>query len=406
MEDDGDLKVEYSGPFARIPRPMTANSIRSLALAGGLLFMLGSLTIVPLIFNWTELADDNEAGLAVLSAATMAGSVPLLLAGKAKAQTLSWAFPLVVSVGFVLATVNVSFALVLVGPTFAGASLFFPQVILLAFIALRRQWAIVITILCLVGFVLAQWVLDGPVTPIQHFFNVLATAVAVGVLIGGIANRLDDAQTALADINRRLRQFLAPQVADAVAASGESLRPHRGNIAACFVDLRDFTTFTNSVSPDRVVDVLAAYYQAVGSVIDDCGATLGGFDGDGVFAFLGDPTPNEQAAAEAVAMARLIAEQLDTLTVEWSRDAAPLGYGIGMAFGEATIGLVGYEGRFDYTPIGACVNLAARLCADAKHGEIVIDDALRVAANVEHAKERGAVHLKGFGDMATFEVGR
>lgn len=402
--EDGDLKVEYTGPFARVPRPMTADSIRSLALAGGLLFMLGALTIVPLIANWTELADDNEAGLAILCAATMLGSLPLLLAGKASAKTLSWAFPLVVSVGFVLATVNISFALILVGPTFAGASLFFPQVILLAFIALRRAWAIAVTLLCLVGFVLAQWALDGPVTPIQHFFNVLATAVAVGVLIGGIANRLDDAQTALADINRRLRQFLAPQVADAVAASGESLRPHRRDIAVLFVDLRDFTTFTNSVSPDRVVDVLAAYYDAVGSVMDQCGATIGGFDGDGVFCFLGDPEPNENAATEVVVMAQLIAERLDTLTVEWSRDASPLGYGIGLAFGEATIGLVGYEGRFDYTPIGACVNLAARLCADAKHREIVIDDALRKAAKVIRPRRRGDVDLKGFGEVATYGV--
>lgn len=119
-----------------------------------------------------------------------------------------------------------------------------------------------------------------------------------------------------------------------------------------------------------------------------------------LFAFLGDPVPNANAAADALAMAREIAVALDGLTPGWG----DLGYGVGLAFGEATVGLVGFEGRIDYTPVGACVNLAARLCADAQPGEIVIDESLRVTAG--SVTTRSSVDLKGFGAVTTYRLSR
>ena len=261
------------------------------------------------------------------------------------------------------------------------------------------------TVLATASLVVALVTLVDPVAPAQMFFNVVAAAVATSVLIGGLVQRLDIAQARLNDVNRRLRRFLDPQVADAVASDQDLLAPHRVAIAALFVDLRGFALFTNSVEPGRVVDVLAEYYAAVGSLVDKHDGTLGGFDGDGVFAFFGDPIPTETAAADALAMAKETATQLDDLTDRWAADAGlPLGYGIGLAFGDVTVGLVGYEGRLDYTPVGPVVNLAARMCAAAQHGEIVIDDELRKTAGVRRPKRRADVHLKGLALTPTYLV--
>ncbi len=185
------------------------------------------------------------------------------------------------------------------------------------------------------------------------------------------------------------------------------LAPHRRYIAAFFVDLRGFTAFTNAVTAERVMRALGEYYEAVGSVLDKQRATIGGFDGDGVFAYLGDPVPHDDAAGAAVAMAQETARCLDGLTAGWSNAECPIGYGVGLGFGEATLGLVGFSNRADYTPVGGVVNMAARLCADARHGEIVIEDAMRKAAGLDdHTITRRAdVDLKGFGVTKTYTVG-
>ena len=183
------------------------------------------------------------------------------------------------------------------------------------------------------------------------------------------------------------------------------LAPHRADIAALFVDLRGFTQFTNAVTAERVMRTLDEYYEAVGSILDAHGATIGGFDGDGVFAYVGDPIPHAHAAAAAIAMAQEIARDLDRRAAGWSDEQVSLGYGIGLAYGEATLGVVGFASRTDYTPVGGVVNMAARLCADAGPGEIVIDDAMRKAAEVtEGLVTRGEVDLKGFGATATYAV--
>jgi class 3 adenylate cyclase len=273
--------------------------------------------------------------------------------------------------------------------------------------------------------------LQKPPVPIEQFIVVLSSSVATGVLIGGMAGRLDDSRRAerhakaeLADLNQhlevrvseqvdeleragRLRRFLSPQVAEVVTSEGanELLAPHRRDVAVFFVDLRGFTSFTNAVEPEHIVFVLGDYYEAVGSVLERHGATIGGFDGDGVMAYIGDPVPREDAAAEALAMAREIACSLDQRVGKWSVGENRLGYGIGLAYGTATLGLVGFEGRYDYTPVGAVVNLASRLCADAHDGEIVVDDAFRSAAQLDAATtRRGDVELKGFGVTETYAV--
>ena len=145
----------------------------------------------------------------------------------------------------------------------------------------------------------------------------------------------------------RLRRFLAPQVADVVMAeTGEPLlEPHRTEVAVLFCDLRGFTRFTNSVDADTVVAVLAEYYAKVGAVLEAHGATVGGYEGDGIMAYLGDPIPRSDAAPASVAMAREIGVHLDDLTGRWHADGHDLGYGMGLAYGPATLGVVGFAGR-------------------------------------------------------------
>jgi class 3 adenylate cyclase len=207
----------------------------------------------------------------------------------------------------------------------------------------------------------------------------------------------------------RLRRFLAPQVADVVmsaSADDALLAPHRRDVAVLFCDLRGFTRFTNSVDPDTVVSVLGEYYAAVGAVLEAHGATIGGYDGDGIMAYLGDPIPRADAAVVGVEMARAIGWAVDLLVAGWRSAGHDLGYGIGVAYGPATLGVVGFDGRFDYTALGAVVNLAARLCSDASAGEIVVDGSMRAAAGGDAgARHRGDVSLKGFDrDVPTYAL--
>jgi class 3 adenylate cyclase len=340
--------------------------------------------------------------------------------------------PPLVLVLFGTAIVNVSLAVLFVGPQFGVAAIYFVEIPLLSFFLMRRPWAVAVTAAAMVGYACALVALDEPPAPIEQFLNVLASAVAAGVLVGGMANRIDlarraerDAKAKLADLNQhleqrvteqvdelertgRLRRFLAPQVAEVVTSAGadELLAPHRRDIAVFFVDLRGFTAFTNAVGPEHIVFVLGDYYEAVGSILEAHHATIGGFDGDGVMAYIGDPVARADAAIAAITMAQDIARKLDERVGKWSVGEHHLGYGIGLTHGTATLGLVGFEGRYDYTPVGAVVNLASRLCADAHNGEIVVDEAFRIAARLDGGlQQRADVDLKGFGVTATYAVG-
>ena len=152
--------------------------------------------------------------------------------------------------------------------------------------------------------------------------------------------------------------------------------------------------------------MLDDYYRVVGSILDRHGATIGGFDGDGVMAYFGDPVRIDEPAHEALITASEIADELDEYLDSWSTATAVLGYGIGVAFGIATLGVVGFEGRSDYTPVGAVVNLAARLCSDARSGEIVLDDEIHTRIAARGATRRADVDLKGFGAVPTYAMAR
>lgn len=389
--------TEYEGFFARAVRPMTADDLRRACIGAGLTLALAATASFPLLFIWPTGGGVHPLGLtggvafAVTGALVFLLFVPRLPDDRLMRQGAALAAVTNTTAVFVVGIVTYSG-----GPRLSFTAIFFTPIPLFAFMFFKRRYAQWASVALVATFAVSLWAQDGPVYPMVQLMIVAAISVGVSIVIGGISTTVEQARDELDALNRRLRRFLAPQVVDVINVDG-ALAPHRRDIAAFFVDLRGFTSFTNGADPERVVEILGEYYAAVGAIVDRYRGTIGGFDGDGVFAFLGDPAPNPDAADDAVEMAREVATELDRLTPAWSTD---LGYGIGLAFGEATVGLVGFEGRLDYSPIGACVNLAARLCADAKHGEIVIDESLKTLADAP----RGSVDLKGFGIVETFGV--
>ncbi len=179
----------------------------------------------------------------------------------------------------------------------------------------------------------------------------------------------------------RLKRFLAPQLAQAIISTGDEkiLDNHRREVAAFFCDLRGFTSFSETAEPEDIMALLAEYHGAVGPLIRKYEGTLDRFTGDGMLVFFNDPLPCPDPAERAAKLAIEMRAAVEKLIPVWARRGHTLGFGIGMAQGYATLGRIGFEDRFDYTAIGAVINLAARLCADAKDGQILTTGRLALA---------------------------
>jgi adenylate cyclase len=196
----------------------------------------------------------------------------------------------------------------------------------------------------------------------------------------------------------RLRRFLPPQVADLIVTSGteKQLESHRREITALFCDLRGFTGFSESSDPEDVMALLRDYHAAIGKIVIKYSGTLERFAGDGVMVIFNDPVPVPNPALQAVGMALEMRATLGALIERWRRLGHDLGFGIGITHGFATLGTIGFEGRFDYAAIGTVSNVASRLCDEAKPGQILISP--RVLLAVEDAVTVEAVgdfELKG-----------
>ena len=179
----------------------------------------------------------------------------------------------------------------------------------------------------------------------------------------------------------RLRRFLPPQVADLIISSGseKELESHRREIAALFCDLRGFTDFSESSDPEDVMTLLSEYHSAIGKIIFTYGGTLERFAGDGVMAIFNDPVPMPKPALQAVQMALDMRSAIGTLMEKWRLLGHDLGFGIGISHGFATLGTIGFEGRYDYAAIGTVSNVASRLCDEAKPGQILISPRVLMA---------------------------
>jgi adenylate cyclase len=196
----------------------------------------------------------------------------------------------------------------------------------------------------------------------------------------------------------RLKRFLAPQLAEMIVSQGDEkiLESHRREIVVVFCDLRGYTAFTETAEPEEVLDFLREYHGALGPLVAEYEGTLDQFSGDGIMVFFNDPVPIPDAAERAVNMATAMREAARRLTAVWHRRGRDLGFGVGIAQGYATLGQIGFAERSGYTAIGTVCNVAARLCGDAKDGQILLSQ--RVAAGLDGdiaLEEIGPLTLKG-----------
>ena len=205
----------------------------------------------------------------------------------------------------------------------------------------------------------------------------------------------------------RLRRFLSPTLAELILSQGESmLESHRREIAVLFADLRGWTAFSVTTEPEEVMGVIREFHDAMGRLILRFEATVGWFAGDGLMVWFNDPVPCPDPASRAVRMAVAMRDVMIELTSRWRKRGHELDFSVGIALGYATLGQIGFEGRYDYGAVGSVMNLASRLCDEAGSGQIIVNE--RVFAEVEHlveAEPAGELTLKGFvKPMSAFRI--
>jgi len=212
--------------------------------------------------------------------------------------------------------------------------------------------------------------------------------------------------TQLSELERvgRLKRFLSPQLAELIISSEDEglLESHRREITVVFCDLRGFTAFSETGEPEEVMGVLREYHEAMGALIFRFKGTLERFAGDGLMVFFNDPLPCDDPAARAVKMTVAMRERVGELITWWRKRGHQLGFGVGIAQGYATMGKIGFEGRFDYAAIGTVTNLASRLCDEAQTEQILISQ--RVFGAVEKmvdVEPMGELALKGLNRPTT-----
>ena len=197
----------------------------------------------------------------------------------------------------------------------------------------------------------------------------------------------------------RLKRFFSPQLAELIVRGGaeDPLKSHRREVAVVFLDLRGFTAFAETADPEALMGVLREYHERMGELILAHEGTLERFTGDGMMVFFNDPVLVPNPAERAVRMAVAMRHAVESLSANWRRHGYDLAVGWGIAQGYATIGAIGFEGRWDYGAIGVVTNLAARLCSEASGGEILVSQRVQAALeDLVDTEPAGELSLKGF----------
>jgi class 3 adenylate cyclase len=327
--------------------------------------------------------------------------------------------------GLILVTsMAVTCGLYFSGPKWTIVAGIYALTLIFAFYLVSFWAAIIALALTAAQFGLVLTFRTGYTEPVLQWVFLVIVLSAVGAIVGQLLGGVEEAaeserraRAALANLNAdlefrvdeqvdelarlgRLRRFLPPKVAEAIVDSNQSdiTVAHRQIIAVLFCDLRGFTHFSAHNEPEDVMEVLDAYYKKAGFLFAETGATIGGFAGDGVMSFFNDPVPHDDPAGAAVELGVRLRAALAPDVETWHRRGYQLGIGMGVAFGYATLGLIGCEGRYDYTALGPVVNLASRLCNSAQHDEILIDDRTFDAVSDRVEVEEFQLSIKGLAE--------
>jgi class 3 adenylate cyclase len=412
----------WDGPLSRAFRPAGYQVYLRTLVIGTVMYLCTDAAIIW----WSVVSARHGVVLLILGLAatvfTAILTLTILLLEPAKFRRTA---PVLLALGAgVGGSFGASTVIALVDLPGIAFSALFIEALSFAYYVMRPRWAIALTVLIAIDFAVALTFVDlSPAQAGAAWFTVVSCVAVTGAFSGQVGASAEasaaaehEARTELAALNEslehrvhdtveeverlgQLRRFLAPQVADAVTSDGgeELLRPHRRRIAVCFCDLRGFTAFTGGAEPEDVVAILDEYYATVGGVLRAHEATIGSYVGDGIMAYFGDPVPSESPAQDAAQAIIALRPVLDGLVAKWSGRGTELGYGIGLSYGYATLGVVGLEERADYTALGSVVNLAARLSDRAAAGQVLMDHAMfcEIAAATRTTELTG-IELKGF----------
>ncbi len=238
---------------------------------------------------------------------------------------------------------------------------------------------------------------DEQIELVKTFADQAAIAIANARLIDAVERQRSE-----------LARFVSPQVADLISSEGgeKLLAGHRAFITCLFCDLRGFTAFSETAAPEELLELLREYHRSVGELVAQHEGTLEHFAGDGIMVFFNDPVPLERHELHAIRFALAAQERFRELAEKWHKRGTELGLGIGISSGYATLGRIGFEGRYDYGAIGPATSLASRLSTEARTRQILISQRVHAAVEEEvRAEPVGELTLKGFGrPVIAYEV--